>query len=80
MYVDYTMSTTSKFLEYLYILLYFSSTHLFLNLHSQSYLCRKVQLMHNLMSLPSNLLWIDYSSTFEFETQIRTYRENFRFC
>jgi hypothetical protein len=36
MYVDYTMSTTSKFIEYLYILLYFSSTHLFLNLHSQS--------------------------------------------
>ena len=36
MYVDYTMSTTSKFLEYLYMLLYFPSTHLFLNLHSQS--------------------------------------------
>jgi len=36
MYVDYTMSTTSKFIEYLYILLYFPSTHLFLNLHSQS--------------------------------------------
>jgi hypothetical protein len=34
MYIDYTMST--KFLEYLYILLYFSSTNLFLNLHSQS--------------------------------------------
>ena len=47
---------------------------------SQSYLCRKVQLKHNLMSwkldtntflmvcdLPSNLLWIDYSSSFEFE-------------
>jgi len=49
--------------------------------------------MHNLMSwkldtnkflmacgLPSNLRRIDYSFTFEFETEIRTYRENFRLC
>jgi hypothetical protein len=36
MYVDYMMSTTSKSLEYLYMLLYFPSTHLFLKLHSYS--------------------------------------------
>jgi hypothetical protein len=34
MYVDNMMSITTKFLEYLHMLLYFSSTHSFLNLHS----------------------------------------------